>query len=159
MRLILYFMALLATSCKSTQDVRMGNETNSEEYAVQEVPFEIVAQESHGGPLEAQYIEFKGKDTLNHFYTKVNMTRKPGLPVPEINFEKEAVVALCMGEKNTGGYSLEVDHIENTSEHQNVWIKEKTPNPTDMVATVICQPFTIVKFNKTGNPLLFKKVK
>ncbi len=160
-KLITYGVLVIAISCSSAKNaLNEGNDMSKVgEEKAQETPFEIIVQESHGGPEVAQCIEFREENTLNHFYTKVNMTRRPGLPVPEVDFEKETIVALCLGEKTTSGYSITIDHIEQTDEGQVVWVKEIGPGPDDMVAMVICQPFTIVKFPKKGEKILFKKVK
>ena len=37
--------------------------------------------------------------SLRKFYAEINKTRKPGLPVPIIDFSKETVILVCLGEQ------------------------------------------------------------
>lgn len=37
--------------------------------------------------------------SLQKFYTKINMTRKPGLPVPMVDFSKDMLILVCLGEQ------------------------------------------------------------
>lgn len=38
--------------------------------------------------------------SLQKFYTKINMTRKPGLPVPVVDFSKDMLILVCLGEQH-----------------------------------------------------------
>ncbi len=37
--------------------------------------------------------------SLQKFYSKINMTRKPGLPVPMVDFSKDMLILICLGEQ------------------------------------------------------------
>lgn len=37
--------------------------------------------------------------SLQKFYSKINMTRKPGLPVPMVDFSKDMLILVCLGEQ------------------------------------------------------------
>ena len=37
--------------------------------------------------------------SLNKFYREINKTRKPGLPVPMVDFSKDMLVLVCLGEQ------------------------------------------------------------
>ncbi|RIV46064.1 hypothetical protein [Flagellimonas pelagia] len=37
--------------------------------------------------------------SLQKFYAKINMTRKPGLPVPMVDFSKDMLILVCLGEE------------------------------------------------------------
>jgi len=54
-------------------------------------------------------------------------------------------VILNMGEKNTGGYSIGVDKVEETDKNIIITIKENSPAPDAMVMQVITYPYTVVK--------------
>ncbi|MFH6999656.1 protease complex subunit PrcB family protein [Flavobacterium sp. FlaQc-57] len=56
-------------------------------------------------------------------------------------------VILNMGEKNTGGYSIGVDKIEETDKNIIITVKENSPAADAMVMQVITYPYTVVKIH------------
>jgi hypothetical protein len=54
-------------------------------------------------------------------------------------------VILNMGEKNTGGYSIGVEKVEETDKNIIITVKEKSPAPDAMTMQVITYPYTVVK--------------
>ncbi len=134
---LLFFMAIL--SCNSQEDLSVT----------------LLAEGSHGGFNDAQTLVIKDKKGLQKIYNKINMTRRPGLPIPEIDFEKEMVIALFMGEKNSGGYSTKVESVKEKGKEFEVVIKETVPE--GVATTVICQPFYFCKVKRSYGQVVFKK--
>lgn len=56
-------------------------------------------------------------------------------------------VILNMGEKNTGGYSIGVDKVEETDKNIIITVKENAPAKDAMVMQVITYPYTVVKIH------------
>jgi len=54
-------------------------------------------------------------------------------------------VILNMGEKNTGGYSIRVEKVEETDKNIIITVKENNPAPDAMTMQVITYPYTVVK--------------
>ncbi|MDR7372242.1 protease complex subunit PrcB family protein [Flavobacterium aquidurense] len=54
-------------------------------------------------------------------------------------------VILNMGEKNTGGYSIGVEKVEETDKNIIITVKENSPAPDAMTMQVITYPYTVVK--------------
>jgi PrcB C-terminal len=54
-------------------------------------------------------------------------------------------VILNMGEKNTGGYSIGVEKVEETDKNIIITVKENNPAADAMVMQVITYPYTVVK--------------
>lgn len=63
------------------------------------------------------------------------------------DINKANYVILNMGEKNTGGYSIAVEKVEETDKNIIITVKEKSPSPDGMVMQVITYPYTVVKVN------------
>ncbi|MCF6280313.1 MAG: protease complex subunit PrcB family protein [Flavobacteriaceae bacterium] len=123
----------------------------------QETQIEVLAQKSHGGYETSKYLVIKDHKSLQEIYGKVNRMRRPGIPVPEIDFKNEMVIALFMGEKNSGGYSIAIDKITSLSDYKVEFLLKET-KPEGMATTVICQPFTFYKTLRTDKEVVFKKV-
>ena len=56
-------------------------------------------------------------------------------------------VILNMGEKNSGGYSIDVEKVEETDKNIVITVKENNPAPDAMVTQVITYPYTVVRIH------------
>lgn len=65
---------------------------------------------------------------------------------PKVDFRNNVVVAIYMGQKSSAGFSIEVDRIEDNG--TDLIIHTKTERPTGFAATVMTQPFSIIKLRK-----------
>ncbi|SHH02171.1 protease complex subunit PrcB family protein [Flavobacterium defluvii] len=54
-------------------------------------------------------------------------------------------VILNMGEKNTSGYTIGIEKVEETDKNIIITVKENNPAPDAMVMQVISYPYTVVK--------------
>ncbi|WP_163410374.1 protease complex subunit PrcB family protein [Flavobacterium ajazii] len=54
-------------------------------------------------------------------------------------------VILNMGQKNTGGYSIGVEKVEETDKNIIITVKENNPASDAMLMQVITYPYTVVK--------------
>ncbi|WP_264524590.1 protease complex subunit PrcB family protein [Flavobacterium sp. N502536] len=54
-------------------------------------------------------------------------------------------VILNMGEKNTGGYSIGIEKVEETDKNIIITVKENNPAADAMVIQVITYPYTVIK--------------
>lgn len=76
-------------------------------------------------------------DTMKH----------PGAPI---------IYTIASGEKNNGGYSINVDTVEiDNSGNVIVHVKEKSPSPDEYVVMAITYPICSVTFNKVPNNIKF----
>lgn len=68
----------------------------------------------------------------------------------EIDFNKNNICFLFLGQRKSGGYSIEVESIKKKEKDLYIKIKENTPSRSDFVTTAITNPYCIVvlpKFN------------
>lgn len=90
--------------------------------------------------------------TEQNAWEKVWREHNASIPVPAVDFSKESVVAVFLGETRTAGTKVEVvvqvDAIDNN--RLNVFYKEVKPASKPFAATMICQPFAIVKVRKAA---------
>ena len=70
----------------------------------------------------------------------------PNLPKLRIDLKTNIVIAAFLGQRNTGGYSVEITRVANGE----VQITEKAPGKDVMVPQIITAPFKIVSFPVEG---------
>lgn len=152
MKIFAFIFSILILGCNTQQKTTEGEKNTDAN-----INITLLNEGSHGGFDEAKSLVIKTEEELQKIYTKINMIRRPGLPVPKIDWENEMVIAIFMGEKTTGGYSAKVENIiQNSDNSLEVIVNEKAPQ--GMATMVICQPFYICKVKRNDNEVTFKKV-
>jgi len=74
------------------------------------------------------------------------------------DFSRLQAVAVFAGEKNTGGYAVEILRIEETPREINVIYREIAPPANAMTTQALTQPFHIKFIPKDPRPVVFKKI-
>jgi hypothetical protein len=79
-------------------------------------------------------------------------------PQPPVDFAKETVVAVFLGMRNTGGYSVQIVAVERQPGGAVVRYRERRPAPDAITAQVITYPFVIVAVPKVSGTVRFERV-
>lgn len=145
MRIFLVSLLLVCLSCKSQ---KKGN-LNNEEKVQMEKPI-LVMEDSFSNIDSSQISIITDQKALQKFFVQVNKTRKPGLPVPEVDFSKEMLILICAGEQQ-GTYEPNVTILEPDDENLTINVERKLPS--DSLQTAISTPFFLYKM-----PISEKKV-
>ncbi len=131
-KLICALTVLVLVSCSSTKD--KGNSTElykvllSDEYGGNSFQFyEIITDEK-------EFRMMLGDDELKKLIKPTD--------IQTANF-----LLLNMGEKTTGGYSVEVVKVEELPDKIVVTVKENSPKPGEMTTEALTNPYTVVKIN------------
>lgn len=110
----------------------------------------------HCSYTKATTLAIYSEDQWKEVWGKVYALRLPRPELPKIDFEKEMVVAVFMGERPSGGYSIEIINIVRTEEEIVVAVKEKEP-PADSLRTMaLTQPYHIVAVKRYFLPVKFQ---
>ncbi len=121
------------------------------------IEFESIAKGGHGRIEESVNMVIKNNEKLDSLWNVVFKTRIPKPELPEVDFEKEMVLAVFMGYTSTGGYSVSIENIYEKGGMVIVERKVVTPGPDDLVTDEETQPFHIVKMAKTDKEIIFVK--
>ncbi len=151
-RLFAIYIFLLS-SCSSSSTINKQTMIISQDT----ITFETLAEDFYGGMTDSKFIVIKEETTLNEIYKLINKSKSPGIKIPIINFEKETVLVLFLGEKSSGGYSISVEQILDENEKVTVKYKVTLPKLGEMVTTVMTQPYCIIKIPITSKEIIFDK--
>lgn len=80
----------------------------------------------------------------------------PQSPPPEVDFSNTTIIAVFMGQFNTGGYGIEVKEISDTGSAVVVRAEKSHPGKGCIVTTALSQPYHIVKVDKIDKPVTFE---
>ncbi|MDO8508968.1 MAG: protease complex subunit PrcB family protein [Nanoarchaeota archaeon] len=74
------------------------------------------------------------------------------------NFQEETIIALFLGEKPTGGYSIKVEKMINHLFYIEAIVKESTPGENCLLTQALTQPYTLVSIPKTNKQIIVTTV-
>jgi hypothetical protein len=121
-------------ACNSMKNLPASNEANSNLYTL------LYSSNYQGREVESNVVVLNEKELTTLFQSVGNEQ------VPQVDFTKNQVVALFLGSKNTGGYSISIDRAEVIGNQIMIYKKIETPKG-GMVTTAFTNPFVIVKIH------------
>jgi len=154
MRILMFIIITTFLSCSSTKKTESRDET-----IAKPLNFEVIAESSNSGFLEQSNRVIENIDELDKTWETafINYTRKK--PIPILDFEKQSVLLVTMGEKSNGGFSIKVDSVKENENLISVNIIELHPGKSCATESVIVYPFQIISLEKTTKKVVFKTVK
>ncbi len=140
MKIILISILILASSCKGQKNLSQETDDNGLTPLVQDGYF-------YTDTMETAVIE--DEKALKAFFSRVNKTRKPGIPLPKVDFSQEIVLVVCMGEQQTTAIPY-LKMIKNDDKETIIGIKmdKKSEKATSY-------PFCIYKMPIVKNNIVF----
>ncbi|MBU2904272.1 hypothetical protein KO529_05695 [Arenibacter algicola] len=152
MRSLLLFLCLLGISCSGQKGVPKNNAESSLQNSKE---FQLLLTDNYSGVEKSEFQVVRDSKTLKNFFLHINKTRKPGLPIPEVDFSKELLLIYCAGTTvGVGGVELSV--VEGP---HNIVVapKKRTPSKKE-VANVTTTPFSIYKMPLTLKEISFQQL-
>lgn len=140
---LVYFSAILSLlpiSCKIQNTLLIEKPENN--------VMELLVRDDYSGMIEEQLLVFKNEKSLKSFYAIVNRTRKPGLAVPKVDFNKNMLVVWCSGEIQSADVGLVLKN-----ETDDFYKLSRTNPDLKTKSSAIISPFMVYKL-----PLSNKKI-
>jgi hypothetical protein len=128
------------------------------------VNFRTIARGANSGYQRASQMVIDNPEEWADIWQQHASCNIPPPPVPDVDFTDDQVVAVFMGEKRTGGYSVEILTVETKSSEQEdltslvITVAYHQPKSGEIVQEVITHPYQIITIPQlAGNKVLFKK--
>jgi hypothetical protein len=144
----------------------------------EEISFETLSKGEHSTHIEKENLVIQDKETYYELwwglFPEINECLDCGARgIQEIDFSEHTVIAVFMGEKNSGGYSIEIVKIVDEPappfarcgdgarciSKAIVYYKETKPGPDDIVTEALTQPYHIVKTEKLNRLVRFEEIR
>jgi hypothetical protein len=107
-----------------------------------------VEKSYRSGIREPLQTVIRNRDEWNAFWKRHSSTNTNPAPAPIVDFDREMVVGIFLGEKHTGGYAVEIVRAERRNSALYFYYREKSPPLGGMVTQALTQPFHLVKVAK-----------
>jgi hypothetical protein len=119
------------------------------------IPFQVISSGAYSKIQQKQTHIMRSDGEWQIYWEK--MTGNPGRTAPgQIDWVKNRLVAINLGTRPTGGYSVKLKDLYLKGIRQAVAeVVEYTPSPDMMVTQAITSPFVVVQIPATGENLTF----
>ena len=111
----------------------------------------------HSGIREPLEVVIRGEQEWAALWSRHASGRRPAPSPPLIDFSAEMVVGLFLGQKSTGGYSVEITRAELDGANLKVFYREGSPPPGAIVPQVLTQPYYLVRLPRSEAVPVFIK--
>ena len=125
-----------------------------------ETPLSIatVVRGHRSGIREPLQTVIRNQDEWKALWKRHSSTDTNASPAPIIDFNREMIVGIFLGEKHTGGYEVEIVRAERRDSSLYLYYREESPTPGAMVTQALTQPFHLVRVAKYDNPqIIFRR--
>ncbi len=110
-----------------------------------------------GHPDRKDYV-INSQDEWEELWDITFSNTYPHPDVPTIDFTRNTIIAVYLGQRGSGGYSIEIKDIVEYNSRIVVYVKERSPEPGSMVTMALTQPYHIVKTIKLFKLIVFLRV-
>ena len=117
-----------------------------------QVSVQTIEMGSQSGVRESLAIVIRGQAEWEDLWQRHASIKANLPPAPVVDFTKETVVGVFLGEKPTGGYDIEIVRAERIDGTLLISFAEKGPQAGAILTQALTQPFHIVRvaINGTG---------
>jgi PrcB C-terminal len=115
-----------------------------------QLPFQTIAKGYRSGVRESLQTVARNQAEWEAVWKKHSVETNPP-PPPFIDFKRQIVVAVFLGEKPTGGYDVEIIRIDQSDGALVIHYREKSPLPGSIAIQALTQPFHIIQVVRDDN--------
>ncbi len=145
-----------------------SGEASSSSEKVQRKPAGMNQQQSQGNqPVEViqrKTISFNGPESEQTVVANTPAEwadfweqHATGQPPVQFNPDKETLVAIFLGSRNTGGYSVELDSVRQENGSIHVYYKERKPGMSQAVTQAFTTPGLVITLPKTTRQIVVEE--
>ena len=172
MRYLLAAILLLLAACTAVEEPQLRPSLPEEQKPLEPQPAEPAPEEnacppdevlnftslhrsSYEGLEDAQTRVVEDAQSWMALWREMTRDRQPAPPTPTVNFENEMVLAAFLGQRSTGGHSIEITQVEIKDCTMLVTVERSSPPPGGMVTMAFTQPSHAVIVARTDLPVEF----
>lgn len=135
MKNVLILLLVMSFACKGQKEVSKEKQQKMNDNLV------LLIEDNYSGFNVFENVIIKDKKTLQKFFSKINKTRKPGIPIPDIDFSKDVLIVVCEGEHAQGG-RIDLEVLKVTDEKIELHTKKYKSKKT---SSAMVSPFKVYK--------------
>jgi protease stability complex PrcB-like protein len=119
--------------------------------------FSTVAKGFSSGITEPTQVAIRTRDEWAAFWRRHTRSRVDPPSAPPVDFSREMVVGIFMGERGTGGYEVEITKVERDESHLRVSYRATSPDPGAILIQALTQPYHVIKLPRDDRRVIFSR--
>lgn len=119
------------------------------------VPFDTLARGTSSGITEARRDTIRDGNAFAALWQRHAAAFSPPPALPAVDFTRDMVIAVWLGQRPTGGHAIEIVRLVETPENLRVETERRTPPPGALVTQALTQPFHLIRARATHKPVTF----
>lgn len=116
---------------------------------------EHIAKGYYSGLGAAERTVIEDQSAWAAAWAKLSANTRPAPPAPMIDFARYSVILVALGERGTGGYSIEVTRLASTSDYLYAEVTSTSPGSRCGTTQALTQPYDIVRIPRAHPPVVF----
>lgn len=136
-------LLFLVLSCSAPKEV------------IEDNSFSVFYKNEYGGNDNSSHVLIQDNEAYIKLIESLKIDESEYSKFLTVDFKKKNVLVLFQGQKNTGGYGIDIESISKVNNTIHVKKKEITPKKGDMVTTVLTSPYCIALIPK-GNTIIIE---
>jgi hypothetical protein len=98
-----------------------------------------IGQWAHSGIADSRRMVIQDQEAWTAFWTELGVGERP-----EVDFKRNVVIAVAMGQRSSGGYDIAVQGVSGAAGELTVDVVETSPAPTCATTMALTQPVDVV---------------
>ncbi len=135
--LLLAASSITVTNCKGKKVDTTEKILGIESY------YEIVLENNNSNHEIKEAVVIQSQEKMQNLFSEINMTRRPGIPLPNVDFNKESLIFAYGGRLSTGGNKMNITQVKNEDDQLHFEFQIIKPQGTATMS--ITTPVMIVR--------------
>lgn len=114
------------------------------------VAFETLLTEQTSGLRQSYQAAIDSEAAWRSFWSRVYANREPAPALRPVDFRRDRVIAVAIGEQPTGGYGVSIERIEETGGRLDVHYRRTCPASGSFNILLLTQPVQAVRLARSA---------
>jgi hypothetical protein len=106
-----------------------------------------------GGTAEPLLFEIRDEESWQVLWRRMVANHSPTPPRPAVNFDREMLLGAFMGQRSSGGYTIEIVSVRDVGETLHATVVRTSPGRECMGLAVMTAPADVVRVDRVDKPV------
>jgi hypothetical protein len=116
---------------------------------------ELLAVEHYSGISTRERLVIRDAATWASIWADIMEGRSPTPSVPQVDFASEMIILASMGGRVTGGYSINIEAVQEAEGTVYITVDERSPGPTCFTTDAFTAPLAAVRAPRRDGVVVF----
>jgi hypothetical protein len=109
----------------------------------------------YSGFTEKERLVIRDADQWSRAWARITVGLSPRQPTPSVDFAREMIVLVAMGQRLTGGYAIAVEGVYDAGGRLYVEVRELSPGGSCGTTQALTQPIDVVRVPRRDGAVVF----